>query len=71
MIEIMKKGKVNLIITYSLDQISKSQMQTLNFLQYIQKSQFNFYTIKEKLYSRDRKVFDLILTTLTDFARLD
>ena len=72
MCELMGEGKVQLVITYSLDRIGRTQMIILKFLkEQCEKAKCDFYAVKDNVDSRSRQTYGILISILSIFAEFD
>lgn len=72
MLSLMKKGKIRLIIAYSLDRIGRTQMLILKFLKEdCEKAKCDFYAVKDNVDSRSKTTYGILISILSIFAEFD
>ncbi len=72
MLELMRKGKIKFVITYSLDRIGRNQMLILKFLKEdCVKAGCDFLAVKDNIDSRSRQTYGILISILSVFAEFD
>lgn len=72
MLSLMKRGKIRLIIAYSLDRIGRTQMLILKFLKEdCEKAKCDFYAVKDNVDSRSKTTYGILISILSIFAEFD
>lgn len=72
MLYLMKRGKIRLVITYSLDRIGRTQMLILKFLKEdCEKANCDFYAVKDNVDSRSKTTYGILISILSIFAEFD
>ena len=70
MMEYLKNSKIKEVNIYSVDRIAGVPTGIINFFKDCEEFKFQFYIIKEQFDSRDREIFNTILSALITFQNL-
>ncbi len=69
---LMDKGRIKLVITYSLDRIGRTQMIILKFLkERCEKCGCDFFAVKDNIDSRSKQTYGILISILSIFAEFD
>ena len=69
MLELMNKGKIKFVITYSLDRIGRTQMLILKFLKEdCERAKCDFLAVKDNVDSRSKQTYGILISILSIFA---
>lgn len=69
---LMDAGRINLVITYSLDRIGRTQMIILKFLkERCEKCNCDFFAVKDNIDSRSKQTYGILISILSIFAEFD
>ncbi len=72
MLDMMKKGRIKFIITYSLDRIGRTQMLILKFLkEECERAKCDFLAVKDNVDSRSKQTYGILISILSIFAEFD
>ncbi|MBD5631852.1 MAG: recombinase family protein [Clostridia bacterium] len=72
MLELMSKGKIKFVITYSLDRIGRTQMLILKFLKEdCERAKCDFLAVKDNVDSRSKQTYGILISILSIFAEFD
>ena len=72
MLELMRKGRIKFVITYSLDRIGRNQMLILKFLkEECVKAGCDFLAVKDNIDSRSKQTYGILISILSIFAEFD
>lgn len=72
MLELMHKGRIKFVITYSLDRIGRNQMLILKFLkEECVKAGCDFLAVKDNIDSRSKQTYGILISILSIFAEFD
>lgn len=72
LVEDMRKKKVRLVITYSLDRVGRTQMLILKFLkENCVDANCDFYAVKDNVDSRSKQTYGILISILSIFAEFD
>ncbi len=72
MLELMKKGKIKMVITYTLDRIGRTQMLILRFLkEKCVSAGCEYLALKNSIDSRSKQTYGILISILSIFAEFD
>ena len=70
--DLMKEGRIDLVITYGLDRIGRTQMLILKFLKEdCVNAKCEFFAVKDNIDSRSRQTYGILISILSIFAEMD
>lgn len=70
--KMMDAGRVEFVITYSLDRIGRTQMLILKFLkERCEKCRCDFFAVKDNIDSRSKQTYGILISILSIFAEFD
>lgn len=70
--KMMEEGRINFVITYSLDRIGRTQMIILRFLkEKCEKCHCDFLAVKDNVDSRSKQTYGILISILSIFAEFD
>ena len=70
--KMMDAGRVQFVITYSLDRIGRTQMLILKFLkERCEKCRCDFFAVKDNVDSRSKQTYGILISILSIFAEFD